>query len=85
MGIIWTILIGFIIGLIAKALTPGKDPAGFIITVLIGIGGSIVGKFIGQGLGMYREGDPAGFFMSVIGAMVILFIYHYFTRNRTAP
>lgn len=86
MSIIWTIIIGFVIGLIAKFLTPGKDPSGFIITTLIGIGGSVVGKYLGQGLGFYRENEPAGFLMSIIGAMLLLFIYHYFTKDKsTAP
>lgn len=86
MSIIWTIIIGFIIGLIAKFLTPGKDPSGFIITTLLGIGGSVVGKYLGQGLGFYRENEPAGFLMSIIGAMLLLFIYHYFTKDKsTAP
>lgn len=82
MSIIWAIIIGFIVGLIAKALTPGKDPADFIITTLLGVGGAVVGKFVGQALGIYREGEPAGFFMSIIGAMILLFIYHYFNKNK---
>lgn len=85
MSIIWTIIIGFIIGLIAKLLTPGKDPFGFIITTLLGIGGSVVGKYLGQGLGLYHEGQSAGFLMSIIGAMIILLIYHYFTKDKSAP
>lgn len=84
MGIISTIIIGFIVGFIAKLLTPGKEPSGFIITTLLGIGGALLGKFIGQGIGLYREGDSAGFFMSIIGAIIILFIYHYFTRNKVS-
>jgi uncharacterized membrane protein YeaQ/YmgE (transglycosylase-associated protein family) len=84
MGIIWSIIIGFIVGLIAKFLMPGKDPAGFIITTLLGIGGAVLGKYIGQGIGLYHEGQPAGFFMSIIGAMIILFIYHYFTKDKIA-
>lgn len=85
MSIIWAIIIGFIVGLVARALMPGKDPSGFIITTLLGIGGAVIGKWLGQGLGLYREGDPAGFFMSVIGAMVLLFIYHLLNKNRAAP
>lgn len=83
MSIIWAIIIGFIVGVVAKLLMPGKDPKGFIITTLIGIGGSFVGKFIGQELGMYQPDQPAGFFMSIIGAMILLFIYHLITRDRT--
>lgn len=83
MSIIWAIIIGFIVGVIAKLIMPGKDPKGFIITTLLGIGGSFIGKFIGQELGMYRPDQPAGFFMSIIGAMIILFIYHLATKDRT--
>ena len=75
MGIITTIIIGFFVGLFARAIVPGKDVTGFIMTTLLGIGGALVGKFIGQALGMYHEGQSAGFFMSLLGAMIILFIY----------
>lgn len=84
MGIIWAIIVGFIVGLVARALMPGRDAAGFIVTTVLGIGGAIAGKFIGQGLGMYGEGDPAGFIMSVVGAMILLFIYHIIMRNKTS-
>lgn len=86
MGIIWAIIIGFIVGVLAKLLMPGKDPRGFIITTLLGIGGSVVGKYVGQGLGMYQPEEPAGFLMSVIGAMILLFIYHLATKDKvTTP
>lgn len=85
MSIILTIFIGFIVGLIARALMPGEDPAGFILTTLLGIGGAIIGKFIGQGIGLYPEKDPAGFFMSLLGAMIILFIYNHFFRKKSTP
>lgn len=85
MSIIWTIIIGFVVGLLARAIMPGRDPAGFIITTLLGIGGAIVGKFIGQVLGFYREGDAAGFFMSLVGALILLVIYHYFKKKEAAP
>lgn len=75
MGILWTIFIGFIVGLFARALMPGKDAMGFIITTLLGIGGAVLGKFFGQAVGIYRENDPAGFFMSLLGAMILLFVY----------
>ena len=76
MGIIGTILIGFIIGLVARALMPGKDPSGFIITVILGIVGSFVGQQLGLFLNFYGPDEPAGFLMSVIGALIVLFIYH---------
>lgn len=81
MGIISTIIIGFFVGLFARALMPGKDIAGFMMTTLLGISGALVGKFVGQALGLYAEGDGAGFFMSLIGAMIILFIYKLFGKR----
>ena len=81
MSLIITILIGFVVGLIARAIMPGKDLSGFILTSLLGIGGALVGTFIGQALGLYQEGQPAGFFMSILGALFILFIYHLFRRQ----
>lgn len=80
MHLIGTILIGFIIGLVAKMLMPGKDPSGFIITVLLGIAGSFVAKFLGEAFNFYGPEDPAGFLMSVVGAMILLFIYHRMTK-----
>jgi uncharacterized membrane protein YeaQ/YmgE (transglycosylase-associated protein family) len=82
MHIIGMIVIGFIAGLIAKLLMPGRDPGGFIITTLLGIAGSIVAYYIGRGVGWYQEGDSAGFLASIIGAVILLAIYHMFTRNR---
>ena len=75
MGIIWTILIGFLVGVVAKFLMPGRDPGGFIITVVIGIVGSFVASFLGSALGFYRQGEPVGFIAAVIGAMILLFGY----------
>ena len=75
---LFTILIGLVIGIVAKMLMPGRDPGGFIITTLIGIFGAVVGGFVGQTLGLYREGEPAGFLMSVAGAMLLLFLYRQF-------
>ena len=85
MGIIITIIIGFVVGLIARALMPGRDALGFIITTLLGIGGAFLGKFMGEAMGLYREGEPAGFFMSLLGALVILFIYRVFVNKTTTP
>lgn len=82
MSIIWTILIGFLIGIVAKFLMPGRDPAGFIITVLIGIAGSFIASYLGGALGWYRVGEPAGFLASVIGAMLLLFGYRMVSGNR---
>jgi uncharacterized membrane protein YeaQ/YmgE (transglycosylase-associated protein family) len=81
MGIIWTILIGFIVGLLAKMLTPGRDPGGFFITAAIGIVGSLLATYGGQALGLYSAGEPAGFIGSVVGAIILLAIYHLVRRN----
>lgn len=84
MGIISAIIIGLIVGAIAKLLMPGRDPGGWIITLLLGLAGSVVATYLGQAMGLYRQGHPAGFIASVLGAMVLLFIYRLFTR-RQAP
>jgi uncharacterized membrane protein YeaQ/YmgE (transglycosylase-associated protein family) len=75
--IIWTIVIGFVIGLLARAVMPGRDPAGFIITTVIGIAGALVGSFIGRALGFYAQGEPAGLIISVLGAILLLVGYRY--------
>jgi len=75
MSIIGAIFIGLIVGALAKLLMPGKDPGGWIITILLGLAGSFVGTFIGRGLGWYQEGEPAGFIASVFGAIILLLLY----------
>lgn len=82
MGIIWTIIIGFIVGFVAKFLMPGKDGGGFILTTVVGIVGSVIGTYIGSALGLYAVGEPAGFIMSVVGAMLLLWIVRMI-RNRS--
>jgi uncharacterized membrane protein YeaQ/YmgE (transglycosylase-associated protein family) len=82
MHIIGTILIGFFAGLIAKMLVPGRDPSGFIITTLLGIAGAFVAKYIGIAMNWYRPEDSAGFLASIVGAVILLAIYHMFRRNR---
>lgn len=77
MTILWTIIIGFVIGVIARALMPGRDPGGFIITTVLGIAGALVGSLVGRVLGFYGEGEPAGLIMSVIGAVLLLVGYRY--------
>ena len=84
MGIIWTILIGFIVGLVAKMLTPGRDPTGFFIPAAIGIAGSLLATYGGQAMGFYQAGEPAGFIGSLIGAIILLVIYHMIRRNPPA-
>jgi uncharacterized membrane protein YeaQ/YmgE (transglycosylase-associated protein family) len=75
MGIIWTIVLGFVIGLIAKLLHPGKENMGIIMTVLLGIAGSFLAGVIGQSIGWYKAGEGAGFIASVIVAFLLLVIY----------
>ena len=81
MSIIWTILIGFVVGLLAKMITPGRDPGGFFITAAIGIVGSLLATYGGQALGLYAAGEPAGFIGSLVGAVILLAIYHLVRRN----
>jgi uncharacterized membrane protein YeaQ/YmgE (transglycosylase-associated protein family) len=83
MSIIWAIIIGFIVGLIAKFLMPGRDPGGFIVTAILGIVGALVATFLGQAMGLYAAGQSAGFIASVIGAMIVLFVYHLIRGRRT--
>lgn len=78
---VWTILIGFVAGLIAKAITPGTGPTGFWLTALLGIGGALAATFLGQLLGLYPEGHPSGFIASIVGAILLLGIYHLVTRK----
>ena len=85
MSIIWTIIVGFIVGMFARLLMPGRDALGFIITTLLGIGGAFVGKVLGQAFGFYGEHEPAGFFMSLIGAMILLFIYNHIKKQQQLP
>ncbi len=84
MTIIWAIVIGFIVGIVAKFLMPGRDPGGFIITALLGIVGAVVATFLGQALGFYGPSENAGFIASVIGAIVVLLLYGMVRGRRGA-
>jgi len=75
MSIIWTILIGFLAGALAKFIMPGKDAGGFIITTCLGVAGALVATFLGQALGWYQAGQSAGFIGAVVGAVILLFAY----------
>ncbi|BCS34905.1 transglycosylase [Luteitalea sp. TBR-22] len=75
MGILGWIVFGLVIGALAKLVMPGRDPGGIIVTMLLGIVGSLLGGFLGQALGLYGPNDAAGFFMSLLGAVVVLAIY----------
>ena len=82
MSIIWAIIIGFIVGIVAKFLMPGRDPGGFIVTALLGIVGALVATFLGQAMGIYAAGQSAGFIGAVIGAIIVLFVYHMIRGRR---
>jgi len=82
MHILMTILLGLCVGVVAKLLMPGRDPGGFIITILLGIAGAALARWIGQRLGWYGPADAAGFIMSVAGAIVLLLIYRLFQRAK---
>ena len=75
MHLLWELIIGLVVGAVAKFLMPGKDPGGIWITMIIGIAGSILATYIGQAIGWYQAGQGAGFIMSVVGAVVLLLIY----------
>jgi uncharacterized membrane protein YeaQ/YmgE (transglycosylase-associated protein family) len=85
MGIIWTIIIGFLAGVIAKFIMPGRnEPSGFILTTLLGIVGAVVASYLGQALGWYAPGEGAGLIGAVVGAIIVLFIWGLVSRQRTA-
>ena len=81
-GIIGWIIFGIVVGVIAKLLHPGKDPGGFIVTTLLGIAGALLGGFLGRAIGFYGPNDGAGLIVSVLGAILLLVIYHMATRRR---
>ena len=82
MGILWTIVIGFVAGLIARALMPGPNPMGFVLTVVLGIVGALVANFLGRAIGWYGEGEGAGLIASVVGALIVLFVYGMVAKRR---
>ena len=83
MHIVWTILIGFVVGLLAKLVTPGAGPGGFFMTAALGIAGSLVATYVGHFLGWYEAGQSAGFIGGLVGAVVLLVIYHLAVKQRT--
>jgi uncharacterized membrane protein YeaQ/YmgE (transglycosylase-associated protein family) len=82
MHILWTILIGLVAGAVAKLIMPGKDPGGLIITILLGIAGSLIATYLGQAIGWYQAGQSAGFIGAIVGAILILFIYRLLKRKQ---
>ena len=76
---LWMIFVGLLVGVVAKILMPGSDPGGLIITILIGIAGSIIAGFLGRSVGWYGDGEPVGFIASILGAILLLFVYRALT------
>ena len=81
-GILGWIVFGLVVGILAKLLMPGRDPGGMIVTMLLGIAGAVVGGFVGRAMGLYGPNDAAGIFMSILGAVVLLFLYRMAFRRR---
>ncbi|MBC8647608.1 MAG: GlsB/YeaQ/YmgE family stress response membrane protein [Thermoanaerobaculia bacterium] len=82
MGILGWILFGLVIGALAKLVMPGRDPGGIIVTILLGVVGALLGGFLGRALGLYNEGEPAGFIGALVGAVLVLAIYRMATGRR---
>jgi uncharacterized membrane protein YeaQ/YmgE (transglycosylase-associated protein family) len=82
--LLWTIIIGFIAGAVAKFIMPGKDPGGFFITTGLGVAGALIATYLGRLIGWYKEGQSAGFIAAVVGAIVVLAIYRLIKRSRGA-
>jgi len=83
MNLLWTLIIGLIVGAIAKLVMPGRDPGGILVTMLLGVAGAFVGTYVGRTLGMYDSGQAAGMIMSVIGALLLLLLYRVIVGRRT--
>lgn len=81
MGLVWTVIVGFLVGLVARAVFPGRQGMGIIMTTLLGIGGSLAAGYGGQMLGLYQVGEPAGFVGAVVGALVLLFLWRNFANR----
>lgn len=79
---LWMIVVGLVVGALAKLVMPGPDPGGVVITILIGIAGSVIAGFLGRSIGWYSAGEPAGIFASIVGAIVLLFAYRALTSGK---
>ena len=84
LSFLWMCIIGLIAGALAKLITPGKDPGGLLVTMLLGIAGAVIAGFLGRALGWYEQGEGAGLIMSVVGAILLLAIYRMMSRRSTA-
>ena len=83
MSILWMIVVGLIVGAIAKLVMPGNDPGGIIVTILLGIGGSVLAGFLGRAAGWYLPGEPVGFLASLVGAILLLAVYRMMIGRRS--
>ncbi|MFB3817259.1 MAG: GlsB/YeaQ/YmgE family stress response membrane protein [Candidatus Methylomirabilales bacterium] len=83
MSVLGWILFGLVVGIVARFLMPGRDPGGFVITIVLGIVGALLGGWLGRSVGWYQEGDPVGFLMAVLGAIILLALYRVFARRST--
>jgi uncharacterized membrane protein YeaQ/YmgE (transglycosylase-associated protein family) len=81
MGLIWTIIVGFVVGVVAKFVHPGRENMGFLVTTLLGIGGAFAATYLGQAIGWYQAGQGAGFIGATVGALIILWIYGRFASS----
>jgi uncharacterized membrane protein YeaQ/YmgE (transglycosylase-associated protein family) len=84
MNVLWMLIIGLIVGAVAKLIMPGRDPGGIIVTILLGIAGAVVAGLLGRAVGWYQEGEPAGFIASVIGAILLLIVYRMVRGRRVS-
>ena len=82
MGLLWTLLIGLVVGALAKLIMPGKDPGGFIVTMLLGVAGAFIAGYLGKALGFYSPGNAPGLIASTLGAMALLLVYRLISRRR---
>ena len=82
MELLWTLLIGLVVGIVAKFLMPGRDPGGFIITTILGVASAFVAHALGRAMGWYTPGEPAGFIASVVGAIILLALYRLIVGRR---
>jgi uncharacterized membrane protein YeaQ/YmgE (transglycosylase-associated protein family) len=85
MNILWTIIIGLIVGALAKLFMPGRDGGGMFMTIILGIAGALLAGFLGRSLGWYSESQGSGILMSIVGAMLVLFVYRMINRRRHIP
>jgi uncharacterized membrane protein YeaQ/YmgE (transglycosylase-associated protein family) len=83
--VLWALIVGLVVGAVAKLLMPGRDPGGFIVTMLLGVAGAMVATFVRRALGWYRAGQGAGFVASVLGAVLLLWLYRRFVLRGAGP